>query len=928
MNWQAKWIWHPGEEAPRNFFWAVRKSFALPEEFRQATLHITADSRYSLWVNGRYVGHGPVRAFPHRWRYDTYDITPYVCTGENVLAVLVHHFGHGTFQYLQARGGLLAQVERDGEVIVASDETWKGIEHPAYERRMPRMSCQTAWAEMYDARRDPGHWTYPGFDDSGWQNAVVVGEVGCEPWKEVLPRDIPFLTQEPVQPVRVMRVQAVRPPRQVWTFDLKPNLIPGDLTANPRGLVGLSATVVECSQPTRFTVRPAYQSGRALRVDGKEVSWQEAHEGIPLSAGRHLLVLNVTQPFYHDWFVGLVFDYEQGDMRFSSPLGDDEAYPWVTIGPFVSEQDSGFQSAWQATSAEQIARHPAVKPILPAHTAVANVFGETVYARPLSTPVRLENIGALVSASVDDALIYPPADGDVELLIDFGKELVGFFELELSAPEGTVLDLNAFEYMEDGRIQWTYGLHNTFRYVAREGWQMWRSVVRRGFRYATLTIRFPQGASEPIRLRGLRCYLNTYPYAYQAQFRCSDALLNDIWEISRHTVRLCSEDTFVDCPSYEQTFWVGDARNESLFSYTSFGDARLARRCLLLAGESLWRSPLVESQVPSAWEDILTAWSLLWTIACEEYYRFTGDIEFLKEVYPAVRQQNQNIHERFINGQGLLEIEAWNMLDWAPMDTPRTGVVTHQNMWLVEAWRRSARMARILGNDAEADLYLQWAEELKDAINQHLWDEKKQAYIDCVHADGRRSDVISQQTQTVAYLCDIVPDDKRALFERYLTDVPEGWVRVGSPFMMAFTIEALEKAGDIQRILHLIRQWWGMMVHAGATSCWETFPGHLSQEWPTRSHCHAWSAAPAFALPSYVLGVRPLEPGFARFEVRPYLGDLEWARGIVPTPRGEVKVSLRREKEKVHLELSVPEGTEAVVSGRTYGAGMHRIELE
>ncbi len=66
----------------------------------------------------------------------------------------------------------------------------------------------------------------------------------------------------------------------------------------------------------------------------------------------------------------------------------------------------------------------------------------------------------------------------------------------------------------------------------------------------------------------------------------------------------------------------------------------------------------------------------------------------------------------------------------------------------------------------------------------------------------------------------------------------------------------------------------------------------------------------------------------ARFEVRPYLGDLEWARGIVPTPRGEVKVSLRREKEKVHLELSVPEGTEAVVSGRTYGAGMHRIELE
>ncbi|MCS6831534.1 MAG: hypothetical protein NZ749_12950, partial [bacterium] len=177
------------------------------------------------------------------------------------------------------------------------------------------------------------------------------------------------------------------------------------------------------------------------------------------------------------------------------------------------------------------------------------------------------------------------------------------------------------------------------------------------------------------------------------------------------------------------------------------------------------------------------------------------------------------------------------------------------------------------------------------------------------------------------YLCSIVPDEKRTLFERYLTEVPEGWVRVGSPFMMAFTIEALEKAGDIGRILQLIRQWWGMMVHAGATSCWETFPGALGQEWPTRSHCHAWSAAPAFALPTCVLGVRPIEPGFARFEVRPFLGDLEWAKGVIPTPRGEVALSLRREGERIHVDVTVPQDAVAVVGGKEYGAGRHRVTV-
>lgn len=927
MDWKAKWIWYPGEEAPRNFFWAVRHSFFLPARFERVSLHITADTRYTLWVNGRYMGHGPVRAFPHRWRYDTYDITPYVCTGENVVAVLVHHFGHSTFQYLQARGGLLAQVECDGQVVAATDETWKGIEHPAYERRMPRMSCQQAWAEMVDARREPVHWTSVGFDDSTWQRAVVVGEVGCAPWKELLPRDIPFLTQEPVQPVRVMRVQAVRPPKQVWTFDLKPTFLPGDLSANPRGFTGLVATVLECSQPTQMTLRSVFNGFRALRLDGREYSPQQAAAGMDLSAGEHLLVADVSAPFYHEWFFGFVLDYGRGDVRLRSPLGRESDYPFVGIGPFPSAEDGGFRAAWQVTSPAQVAAHPSVHPIAWEHTAAANVFAETVFAQPTGGAVRVESLDALLAATPDDAIVYPPQDGDLELLLDFGKELVGFFEMELHAPEGVVIDLNAFEYMEDGRIQWTFGLHNTFRYITRAGWQSWRSVIRRGFRYATLTIRFPQGASEPVRLRGLRCYLNTYPYAYRGQFACSDALLNEIWEISRHTVRLCSEDTFVDCPSYEQTFWVGDARNESLFSYTAFGDHRLARRCLLLAGESLWRSPLVESQVPSGWEDILTAWSLLWTIACEEYYRFTGDRTFLEQVYPAVRQQNANIHERFINGQGLLEIEAWNMLDWAPMDTPRAGVVTHQNMWLVEAWRRSAKMARILGNDAEAELYERWAQELRDAINAHLWDPEKQAYIDCIHADGRRSTVISQQTQTVAYLCDIVPADRRALFEKYLTDVPEGWVRVGSPFMMAFTIEALEKAGDIGRILQLIRHWWGMMVHAGATSCWETFPGYLGQEWPTRSHCHAWSAAPAFALPAYVLGVRPLEAGFARFEVRPFLGDLQWAKGAVPTPYGEVLVSLRREGERILAQVTVPEGTVAVIAGKEYGAGRHEVTV-
>jgi hypothetical protein len=236
-------------------------------------------------------------------------------------------------------------------------------------------------------------------------------------------------------------------------------------------------------------------------------------------------------------------------------------------------------------------------------------------------------------------------------------------------------------------------------------------------------------------------------------------------------------------------------------------------------------------------------------------------------------------------------------------------------------------MADILGKTGDAALFRDWADKLSDAINTHLWNEEKQGYIDSIHIDGVRSTVFSQQTQTIAYLCDVVPADKKPLFEKYLTEVPEGWVRAGSPFMMAFIIEALEKAGDVERVVGLIRKWWGIMVDNDATTCWETYPAVLGKDWHSRSHCHAWSAAPAHALPSYVLGVRPLEPAFRRFEIRPHLGDLKYARGQLPSAHGLIDVDLKRDGEAVVMTFSVPEGAVAVVGGKDYAAGTHTVRF-
>jgi hypothetical protein len=923
MDWNAKWISIEGQESSQNFWFCARKTFYITDEIREAKLHVTADSRYVVWVNGQRLGQGPIRSWHFAYHYDTYDLSDLLYLGENTIAVLVTHYGVGTFQYLPAPTGLLAQAEItkvDGDVeYVGTDDSWKVMEHPSYDRRMPRIACQQGWAEYFDASVEPIGWQDICFDDSNWEDAVEIGEVGCKPWTNLVPRPIPFLTEEPMYPVSVASSRLVNPPKQVWAMNLRNNLLPDDFDANPRPLCGFIATTITVEQKTEVTFK--YQSswvnatGR-LRVNGKDIErtpdyfsrWAGGNAlTFKLDPGENLLMWDVTAT-YHEWSTSFPVE-SQVLLEPVAPCVKDARF--ATFGPFKSSSDSNFTAVWDAKTADELkpyANH--AKPISQSDENSAHVFSLTVWAKASDGKPQIDNVDAMCLANNDITAIYPTGDGsDIELILDFGKMGVGFLEFDVDAPEGVIMDWLGFESFQDGVLDYTWGMNNVMRYVTRSGWQSFHSVIRRGGRYFILTIR---NLTEPMRIRQVRSLLNTYPVIHRGDFICNDHLLNQIWRIGRYTTRLCSEDTYVDCPTYEQTFWVGDSRNEGAVNHAAFGEYALSRHCLLLAAQSLNRSPIVESQVPSGWENLLTAWSLLWALACEEYYQTTGDMDFLLEVYPYMAKQ-ANSFEKMLTVDGLLDIEGWNMLDWAPMDTPGAGIITHQNAWLVEAYCRTAKLARILGKSTDSDHYLKVAKKVKAGINKRLWNDDKRAYIDCIRADGSLSPVVSQQTNTVVFLCDCATEDRKELISKYMADAPSHFVKIGSPFMMFFTFEALARTGGFQKILDLSRKHWGFMLDNDATTCWETFPGHeLSNRW-TRSHCHAWSAAPTYFLSAYQLGIRPIEPGFSKALIAPEPADLKWAKGRMPTPKGNIFVWWQKDDKYFDIQIELPKDVSAQI---------------
>jgi hypothetical protein len=156
-------------------------------------------------------------------------------------------------------------------------------------------------------------------------------------------------------------------------------------------------------------------------------------------------------------------------------------------------------------------------------------------------------------------------------------------------------------------------------------------------------------------------------------------------------------------------------------------------------------------------------------------------------------------------------------------------------------------------------------------------------------------------------LAGIGSEERRARIRGCLTRLPPGFVDIASPFARLFHFRALLELEDPEAerfVFASIRRIWGEMLRRDATTCWEGWsfiPGHY-----TRSHCHAWSAGPAYLFGAHLLGVRPLEPGFATASVQPHFDTLEWMDGAVPTPHGLIEVHAQGIDGKWRLDISAP----------------------
>src|SRR5687768_15968579 len=200
-KWSGKWCWTKKHlSRPWNYYAYFRRIVELPGRAARAEIRVSADARYTLFVNGKWVHQGPARAFPQNQSYDTIDIGPLLVAGRNTIAAIVHQFGVPTFYsvYRDASGFLLDGVVEVGDETIPlhTPEGWMCREATAWRKDVARLTIQMGFQEHFDASAEPGDWLSADYvleDAQGWHIPRVVGPVGCHPWVRPEARGVPLL---------------------------------------------------------------------------------------------------------------------------------------------------------------------------------------------------------------------------------------------------------------------------------------------------------------------------------------------------------------------------------------------------------------------------------------------------------------------------------------------------------------------------------------------------------------------------------------------------------------------------------------------------------------------------------------------------------------------------------------------------------------
>lgn len=419
-------------------------------------------------------------------------------------------------------------------------------------------------------------------------------------------------------------------------------------------------------------------------------------------------------------------------------------------------------------------------------------------------------------------------------------------------------------------------------------------------RFCRLRIRTGEDA---LVLKKLVLNQTRYPLEDEGMFSCSDPHLAPVRSISTRAMQMCSHDTYMDCPYYEQLMYVGDTRLEVLVHYMMQADSHLPRRAVELFDYSRKEWGFTTERVTSQTLQLCPTFSLIWIWMVRDYLYWRGELDWVRDRMIGVRCCLEHFRP-YLNADGLLEdLPGWSFVDWVGDWTTGyppgalDGVSSIVNLHYLLSLLQAADMERQLNEEDMAIHYEGCARRLGQAILSAFWDEKRGLLRDDLSGLA-----FSEHAQCLALLAGFLSEEQeQRVLKGLLEDVDLARATIYFSF---YLIEVYKKYGYQDRLLKRL-DGWRALKEQGFTTTPE------SPE-PSRSDCHAWGAHPIYHMVTGLFGLQPTAPGMSEVMIRPEPADLSYMKGTVPSPLGDVTFDLTFDSGACHGAIELPSG----MSGR------------
>lgn len=535
-------------------------------------------------------------------------------------------------------------------------------------------------------------------------------------------------------------------------------------------------------------------------------------------------------------------------------------------------------------------------------------------------PSAFQVVGETPVTTPNDGAWQVELDGQHGILLTFelAEQVVGWPFFTLEAAAGTTVELLVHEAHRPGGPP----LLNTHfdswtRFICRAGVNRFETFDFESLRWLQLHLHGPAG---PVVVSQLGVRRRQFPWPHPAHIVTREPGLQRLFQASLNTLHNSAQETLVDGMARERQQYSGDGGHQLHAVHLAFGETRLPARFITTFSQGMTKdgffldcwpafdrlARLMERQLDlTGWGPILDH-GVGFNFDCWHHWQYAGRLDDLAEAYPRLVRFARYL-QALVGPDGLLPVEDLGIpsvwIDHVAYEQQRHKQCAFNLYAAAMLQHALAPICRAFGHAPTAAAVTTLGQRLQAATVRRFWNDELGLFVNnlpWLAEDGHPR--TCDRSLATAILFDQCPDGRNTEAVRSLADCPPE-MGFSYPCNAGWRLWALAQAGRPDIILRDLRTRWATM-----TSVIEN--NTLQEDWEARhdsgqqwSHC---AVAPLYLAFHGLMGLRPLEPGFRRMELRPQLADLEHLDLIAHTVQGPIRLTAEGPLGRRVLSIQTP----------------------